>query len=51
MSMTLRMFIVLALTLLAVTACVIEPYGDGGRGDHFRGDRGQSDYGRRVWHD
>ena len=31
--------------LLAVSACVIEPYG-GGRGDYYRGDH---EYGHRVW--
>jgi hypothetical protein len=50
------MLIVLACTLLSVTACVVEPYGGWGRGDRFRGDefrgeQGQPDYGRRVWHE
>ena len=58
----LRLLIVLASTLLALSACVVEPYGDGrgpyssgggiyfgGDGDHHRGDRDERDYGRRVW--
>jgi hypothetical protein len=57
----LRLLIVLAGTLLAVSACVVEPYGGGGRGVYFggggyndhgdHGDRGDRDYGRRVWHE
>jgi hypothetical protein len=56
--MKLRLLIVLACTLLAVSACVVEPYG-GGRGyygdrgyyggGYYGGDRGPHDYGRRVW--
>lgn len=42
--MNIRTFVVLALTLLATSACIVEPYG-GGRG--YYGDHG--DYGRRVW--
>lgn len=59
----LRLLIALGCTLLAISACVVEPYGGGGRGpyysgggiyfggdgDHHRGDRDQHDYGRRVW--
>lgn len=44
--MKLRMFLVLACTLLAVSACVIEPIGGGRGGGHYEGDH---DYGRRVW--
>jgi len=43
--MTLRLFIALTLTLLAVSACVVEPYG-GGRGGYYGGGR---EYGRPVW--
>jgi hypothetical protein len=42
--MKIRMLLALALTLLAVSACVIEPIG--GRG-YYGGDR--HDYGRGVW--
>jgi hypothetical protein len=38
----IRLFIVLALTLLAVSACVIEPMGGGYRG-------GGHEDGHRVW--
>lgn len=44
--MNLRLLIVLACTLLAVSACVVAPYGGGGR--HYGG--GYHDYGRPVWH-
>jgi hypothetical protein len=44
--MKLRLVIVLACTLLAVSACVVEPYGGGGA-YYYGGDHG--DYGRRVW--
>jgi hypothetical protein len=42
---------VLAFSLLVLSACVFEPYGNGGRGDHLQSDdfnhaQGQSDYGR-----
>ena len=54
----LRLLFVLAGTLLAVSACVVEPYGGGrgyygGPGIYFEGggDRGHHDYGRRVWRD
>ncbi len=63
--MKLRQLIVLACTLWAISACVVEPYGEGGRGyygggpgyyyggEHsyygYGGDHGQHDYGRRVW--
>jgi hypothetical protein len=55
--MKLQLLIALAFTLFAVSACVVEPYG-GGRayynngyngGYNNGGDRGQHDYGRRVW--
>jgi len=36
--MTFRMLVALAGVLLTVSACVVEPYGGGGRGDHDRGD-------------
>lgn len=42
--MKMRMILALALTLLAVSACVIEPID--GRGYHGGGDR---DNGRWVW--
>jgi hypothetical protein len=52
--MTLRLLIVLACTLLAVSACVVEPfgrgYGGGGRGEYYGGGQSEHDYGRRVWH-
>lgn len=60
--MKLRVLIVLAGTLLAVSACVVEPYGGpgyyggggiyigGGGGGQYRGGGGDHDYGRRVWH-
>ncbi len=42
--MSLRLLLVLACTLLAVSACVVTPYGGGpGYYDHH------DDYGRRVW--
>jgi hypothetical protein len=48
MIMKLRILILLACTLLAVSACVVEPlYGGGGGGGYYRGDQ---DYGRRAWH-
>ena len=51
--MTLRMLAILTWILLAVSACVVEPYGDSGRGDYYRGghdrDREHGDYGRGVW--
>lgn len=52
----LGLLIALAGTLLAVSACVVEPIG--GRGGYYGGpgiyidgggDRGHHDYGRRVW--
>jgi hypothetical protein len=56
--MRLRHFIALACTVLALSACVVEPYG-GGRGYYNggyynggyynNGDYGHHDYGRRVW--
>ena len=48
--MKLRLLVALACTLLAVSACVVEPFGDGGRGGHYgEGGGGQHEYGRRVW--
>jgi hypothetical protein len=44
--MKLRVLIALACTLLAVSACVVEPYG-GGRG--YYGGGGYHEYGRPVW--
>ncbi|PKU23695.1 hypothetical protein CWS72_15630 [Telmatospirillum siberiense] len=54
--MKTRMLILLAFTVLAMSACVFEPYGDGGRGgnyggDYDRGDRGDhGDHGDRGDH-
>ena len=47
----IRVFIVLALTLLAVSACVVEPIGGGyhGGGGGWSGHEGGRDAGRRVW--
>jgi hypothetical protein len=42
--MNFRMLLALAFTLLAVSACVIEPLG--GRGGYYGG----HDDGHRVWH-
>lgn len=42
--MKIRMMLALAFTLLAVSACVVEPIGGGG---HYGG--GRHDYGRGVW--
>ena len=58
--MKLRLLILLAFTLLAVSGCVVEPLGGGyyrgggyyGGGGNFRGGEdggGDRDYGRRVW--
>ena len=44
--MKLRVLLALAITLLAVSACVVEPYG-GGRG--YYGGGGYHEYGRPVW--
>jgi hypothetical protein len=45
--MKLRILFALAFALLAVSACVVEPFGGGGgRGGYGGG----HDYGRRVWH-
>jgi hypothetical protein len=41
--MNLRLLIVLACTLLAVSACVVAPYGGRGYGD------GYHDYARPDW--
>jgi hypothetical protein len=43
--MKIRVLLVLAITLFATAACIVEPYG-GGRG--YYGGRGE-DYGRPVW--
>jgi hypothetical protein len=45
--MTLRRLIVLACTLLALSACIVAPYGGGG---YEHGGHDHADYGRRVWH-
>jgi hypothetical protein len=42
-NMNIRLFLALALTLFAVSACVVEPMG--GRG-HYGGGH---EYGRAVW--
>ncbi len=52
--MKIRFFIVLALTLMAVSACVVEPVGGGyyhgGDGGYNRGGGwNRHDEGRRVW--
>lgn len=51
----LGLLIALAGTLLAVSACVVEPIGGGrgyyGPGIYINGDRDHHDYGRRVWRD
>jgi hypothetical protein len=44
--MKIKALVVLALTLLATAACIVEPYG-GGRG--YYGEHGGGDYGRPVW--
>jgi hypothetical protein len=44
--MKIRVLCVLAFTLLATAACIVEPYG-GGRG--YYGEHGGGDYGRPVW--
>jgi hypothetical protein len=60
--MNLRTLILLACTLLTVSACIVVPgrgddyrgdgyRGDGYRGDHYRGDDERHDYGRGVWRD
>ena len=60
--MTLRLVIVLACTLLGVSACVVEPYGrngergggyyNGGNGEHgdYHGDGDRGDDGQRGHH-
>jgi len=60
--MKLRQFVLLACTVLAISGCIVEPYGGGysggygggggyGRGGgHFGGGEGGHEYGRRVWH-
>jgi len=46
--MNMRLFLALALTLLAVSACVVEPVGGGyyRGGGHYGGGH---EYGRGVW--
>jgi hypothetical protein len=36
--------------LLAVSACVVGPYGGGGPGYYYGGGHYEHDYGRPVWH-
>jgi len=49
--MKLRLIIVLACTLLAASAYVVEPYGGGDeRGCYYGGRYSEHDYGRRAWH-
>jgi hypothetical protein len=59
MAMSLRLFIVLACALLAVSACIVAPFGSGGGHGGYHGGgggggeghgEGYHDYGRRVWH-
>jgi hypothetical protein len=49
--MKLRLVIVLACTLLGLSACVVEPYGSGygsgGGGDYYGGSH--RDDGHRTW--
>jgi hypothetical protein len=46
--MNVRMLLALALTILAISACVVEPIGGRGYGGgHEYG--GGRDYGRGVW--
>ena len=40
-TMKLRMFAVLGFTLIAVSACVLEPYGGGGSGGYYGNQRSQ----------
>jgi hypothetical protein len=61
--MKLQLLVVLAGILLAVSACVVEPYGGGehgyyggrqsqyygGQGQYYGGGQSQYGYGRRVW--
>jgi hypothetical protein len=48
------LLIALAGILLAVAACVVEPYGGGGPnrgpGYYYGGGHYEHDYGRPVWH-
>ena len=46
--MTVRRLIVLACTLLSLSACIVAPYGGGG--GYGYGGHEHEDYGRRVWH-
>jgi hypothetical protein len=43
------LLVVLAGILLAVSACVVEPYGGGRGGGYYGGGYGGRDYGQRVW--
>ncbi len=47
--MTPRLLLILACTFLAVSACVVSPYGSGG--GYYSGGGGYHDqyYGRSVW--
>jgi hypothetical protein len=50
--MKLSTLIALAISLLAVSACVVEPLGYRGGGGGvvvYGGGGGHGDYGRRVW--
>lgn len=48
--MKLRFLLALAGTLLAVSGCIVAPYGDGGgRGAYYSNGVGEHEYGRRVW--
>ena len=47
--MNFRFLLALVFTLLAVSACVIEPMG-GGHGGYYGGHEGYHDDGHRVWH-
>jgi hypothetical protein len=44
------MLMALVGILLAVSACVVEPYGGGGPGYYYGGGHYEHDYGRPVWH-
>jgi hypothetical protein len=49
-TMKLQQLVVLACALLALSACVVEPYGGGNpRGYYYSGGYGEHDYGRRAW--
>jgi hypothetical protein len=48
--MKIRMYVVLALTLLAVSACVVEPVGGRGYYGGYHGGYYGGGYERGVWH-